>query len=158
MSMPARTPMSFSLAVAGLVLALAWAPAAADSLASSASGAGSSASGSLSDSLSGSSNSSSNRTTAAGDYRVLEVARLAGQPGMLRLTLQPVAAAAGAGLLWLDLPQHTWQRQGLGAGDLITAAPQPYGLAIQRADTRRPFHVLLADDWLHDLQAHALTL
>ncbi|MDH5340168.1 MAG: hypothetical protein OEW22_10360 [Rubrivivax sp.] len=130
----------------------------ADSLASSASSAGSASVGSLSDSVHGASNSSSRQTTAAGDYRVVQVAALAGRPGMLRLTLQPVARADEAGVLWLDLPQATWQAQRLGAGDLITAVARPYGLEIARADTRQAIYLLLADDWRHDLEARRLTL
>lgn len=141
---------------AGLLLALPAVQAGAESVASSASSAGSAASGSLSDSLHGSSNSSSRQTAAAGPYRVIEVAALPGRPGLLRLTLQPLAA--GAGLLWLDLPQPVWQQQGLERGDLIAATPRPYGLAIARAGSALPFYLLLADAWRDDLAARALTL
>jgi hypothetical protein len=147
--------------LAGLVLvgllgltAGAW----ADSLASSASSAGSASVGSLSDSVHGSSNSSSRETTAAGDYRVVEVAELAERPGMLRLTLQPVARTDEAGVLWLDLPQGTWQAQHLVTGDLLTAVARPYGLEIARTDTRQAIYLLLADDWRHDLDARPLAL
>jgi hypothetical protein len=134
-------------------------PAGADaeSLASSASGAGSASVGSLSDSVQGSSNSSSrDRQTAAGDYRVVQVAAVPTRPDRVRLTLLPLAA--GAGELRLDLPQPTWQAQRLGVGDLITALPRPYGLQIARADTHEAFYLLLADDWRRDLDARPLTL
>jgi hypothetical protein len=145
------------LALGGL--AAAPGPAPAESLASSASGASSASVGSLSDSVQGSSNSSTrDRTVAGGDYRVIEVAAVDGRPGLLRLTLRPDDAGPDAAVLRLDLPQPTWQREGLRAGDLIQARPRPYGLELARADTRQAFYLLLADDWRRDLDARALSL
>jgi hypothetical protein len=41
---------------------------------------------------------------------------------------------------------------------VVTARHRPYGVEFARADTREPFFLLLADDWRHELDPHALTL
>ena len=74
------------LLAALVFLSMATATCQADSFASSASSAGSASLGSVSDSSKGSSKSSTGGTKVAeGDYKVIEVAALAGQPGMLRV-------------------------------------------------------------------------
>jgi hypothetical protein len=146
------------------VLALwgaAWAgPAAADSLASSASSAGSASLGSLSDSIGNSSRSSSpDNRTADGDYRVIEVAQVAGKPGMLQLTLQ--ATLGEAREFTLKLPQQALGEKGIAVGALVHVRNRPYGLEFARlndAQTREAFFLVLADDWHKELDSRPLSL
>lgn len=139
----------------------------ADSLASSASSAGSASLGSISDSSKGSSKSSTGGTKVAeGDYKVIDVATLAGQPGMLRVKLQAAATpvdlrgAPGSepGTLWLTLPAQALAHRALLAGDVVNASNKPYGLAFAYADSGHAFFLLLADDWRGDIDAQAVTL
>lgn len=136
------------------------APAFAESLTASASSAGSSASSAgsaslrgSSDSLRSSSDSSKEDERAAvtdGDYRVAAVETIDGQPDMLRLTMEPVAAP-GAERFQLDLPQRALGAQPITAGDLVAAQHRPYGLEFARGATREAFFLVLADDWTRDL-------
>lgn len=138
---------------------LAAAPARADSLASSASSAGSASSGSVSDSIEGSSNSSSgDRKVAEGEYRITQVAELAGRPGMLRLTLQAAAPEADPPEFVLKLPRQALAQGALAQGDVVSVRHRPYGLEFARADTRLAFFLVLADDWQHELPSRAVTL
>ena len=141
--------------LAGFALLLAAStPAPADSLASSASSAGSASSASLSDSVHASSNSSRRDDRVAdGDYRVVALADLPGRPGMLRLTLQALAEPGADGSLWLDLPRQALAQQALAPGDTVSARHRDYGIEFARADTRQPFFLALADDWVRELQA-----
>ena len=75
----------------------------ADSFTSSASSAGSASIGSISDSFGGSSNSSrGNNKPADGDYRIVEIAKAPGRPGVARVTMQ---ADDPQQRIVLDLPQ-----------------------------------------------------
>jgi hypothetical protein len=147
-----------------LLLAVAT-PALAESLATSASSAGSSASSAgsaslrgSSDSIKGSSDSSRNdQQVAEGEYRVAAVDRVAQRAGMLRLTLEPVAAEGGAGGFRLDLPERALGERPLAAGDTISAHHRPYGLEFARGATRDAFFLVLADDWHRDLQTRVVT-
>ena len=135
------------------------APCLADSLASSASSAGSASSGSISDSIDRSSDSSKrDKQVAEGDYRIVEVAAVADRPGMLRLKMQPTAPHGEAGGFSLDLPQPTFDQQGLAPGAIVSARHRAYGLEFARADTHEPFFLVLADDWQRELESHAVTL
>ena len=127
----------------------------ADSFTSSASSAGSASVGSSSDSIHGSSNSSSgDKKVADGDYRVIEVAALPKQPGMLRLRLQADADADAHGAFLLDLPQKALGAQGMVAGDLVSVRNRSFGLAFARAPQREAFFLVLNDDWRGELDAH----
>lgn len=131
----------------------------ADSLASSASSAGSASLGSISDSSKGSSKSSTGGTKVAeGDYKVIEVAGLADQPGMLQVKLQATAQVGEAGALWLTLPAQALAQRALLAGDVVNASNRPYGLAFAHADTHTAFFLLLADDWRGDIDPHPVAL
>lgn len=146
--MPLTRPLVLAL------LAAAAAPAFAESLASSASLGSSASIGSVSTSLGGSSNASSPNRTAAGEYRVIDVAAVAEQPGLLRLTLAPLAA--GATPLRLDLPQAVVQQHALAAGQLVAARERPYGLEFAHGEPRAPFFLVLDDAWYRELHSRAL--
>lgn len=143
------------------IVCVAATPVLAESLATSASSAGSSASSAgsaslrgSSDSLRGSSGSSSDDNKAAavdGDYRVAAIDPIAGQPGMVRLTMDPVAAAEGRGRIELDLPERALGQQPIVAGDTVAAQHRPYGIEFARASNREAFFLVLADDWSRDL-------
>ena len=131
----------------------------AESLASSASSAGSASVGSLSDSVAGSSRSSTGENQVAeGDYRVVEIAELAGRPGMLQLRLQATAQAGDAAELRLTLPRQALAPRALVAGDVVSARQRPYGVEFARADTREAFFLLLADGWQRELDPRPVTL
>ena len=131
----------------------------ADSFASSASSAGSASLGSISDSSKGSSKSSTGGTKVAeGDYKVIEVAALAGQPGMLHVKLQATASTGEQGALWLTLPQQALTQRALVAGDVVSASNRPYGVAFAHADSRTAFFLLLADDWRGDIDPQPVAL
>lgn len=144
-----------ALVAACLVPAL---PALASSSASSVSLEGSSASiGSLSTSLEGSSNSSSGeRRTAAGDYRITELASAEQRPGQLRLTLQAVPGSGAEGELQLWLPLATVQQHELAAGTVVSVAERPYGL--QFALAQRPFFLAVQDEWLREMRTTPVAL
>lgn len=123
----------------------------AESFASSAVSAGSQSIGSLSTSFRGSSDSSSpDAKTAEGDYRIMEVATIVDRPGMLRLRMQAVGQAGG---FLLDLPQPTFEQQRLAVGEVLGLKHRPYGFAFERATTREPFYLLLADAWMGELES-----
>ncbi|MCW5659280.1 MAG: hypothetical protein KIT60_16370 [Burkholderiaceae bacterium] len=132
----------------------------ADSVASSASSAGSASLGSISDSIGNSSRSSSpDNRTADGDYRVIEVAELAGKPGMLQLTLQ--ATQGETHEFTLKLPREALGARGIAVGDVVHARNRPYGLEFARlndARTREAFFLVLADDWHKELDSRPLSL
>jgi len=149
-----------AIAVAGVALSM---PTWADSVASSASSAGSASVGSLSDSIGGSSRSSSpDNRTAEGDYRVIEVAEVATQPGVLRLQLQALQPREGDGPIWLTLPQQALAPKALVPGDIVSARQRPYGIEFARgaqaAPDREAFFLVLADDWLGELAPRAVKL
>jgi hypothetical protein len=154
---------SFRLASLALVLASAATVALASSTAaSSASEAGSSAVGSLSESFEKSSDSSSKKDkTAAGDYKLIDVAAVAERPGMLRLTLEPVVTAAApkaADNLILYVPARVMAQNPLAAGQVVSAKPREYGVEFARADTGRAFFLVLHDEWYRELQSNVVTL
>lgn len=146
------------------LLCVAAAPCLAESLATSASSAASSASSAgsaslrgSSDSIRGSSDSSRrNDSVADGEYRVAAVDPVDGQPGVLRLTLEPLQSGAAATGFQLDLPSRALGDRPLAPGDAVGARHRPYGLEFTRSDTREAFFLVLADDWHRDLQTRAL--
>lgn len=149
------SPAALALLCAALAAVPAWAASSASSAASDSVGT---LSGSVSGSLNKSSNSSTKKDVAQGDYRVIEVAEVAGQPGMVRMTLQALADAGQDAELLLTLPQAAYERSGLGAGQVVTATPRPYGVEFARADSRQAFFLVLADHWLRELTSHPVVL
>ncbi len=132
---------------------------AASASASSASEGSSASVGSVSTSLRKSSDGSSKATgLAQGDYRIVEVAAVAGQPDQLRLTLQAVADPGEGGRVWLDLPQQTAAQHALAAGQVVNAAYRPYGIAFAKAGTHETFFLVLEDDWYRELPSRPVTL
>jgi hypothetical protein len=143
-------------------MSLSSAAACASSTASSAaSDSASSTVSSTSESLRGSSTSSSpGGRTAAGDFRIVEVAEVAERPGRARLTLEPVAGNASAPFT-LELPHATLEAAALGAGDVIAAEQRPYGVAFATAAAGRArtvFFLVLDDDWHRELATRPVTL
>jgi hypothetical protein len=147
-----------------LLATLAWCAASsrAESLASSASTTASLAGSSASTSLETSSASSpKGKTAAAGDYRIEAVTVAADRPGMVRLALQPAADDGQRAAFVNDqrqpfvlvLPQRTAEQQRLARGDTVSVRERAYGFEFARADTRQAFYLVLADDWLGDLDA-----
>ncbi len=156
----------FRRAACIVITALAAPCALAESFASTAASATSSAAGSLSNSLQGSSNSSSRTTTAAaGDYRIEAVTVAAERPGMVRLALQPVLRTDERQAFTKDdrqpfvlvLPQRTVDQERLVRGDAVSARTRPYGIEFARTETRQAFFLVVADAWLHDLDARPVT-
>jgi len=153
-----RHALALAFATA-LPLAVTLPAQAVSSTASSASDGVSASVGSLSDSVKHSSNSSSgDDKVAEGDYRVIEVAAAAGQPGMVQLKLQAVADAGESGALLLLMPQHALDQSGLAAGQVVTARTRPYGVEFAKAADGTAFFLALNDGWLRELQSHPVTL
>jgi hypothetical protein len=151
------SPLGFATLALALAAGL---PAQAGSSASSASSEGSSVSvGSVSDSFETSSGSSSTtEKTAAGDYKVIDVAEMAERPGTLRMTLQAVADNADGANFTLYLPAQVLAQTPLAAGQLVSARPRPYGVEFAKADTGRAFYLVLHDAWYRELQSNAVVL
>lgn len=125
--------------------------AQADSFTSSASSLASESSGSVSASFKGSSNSSSGENKVAdADYRIIDMAAVPDQSGMTRVTMQ--TDDTGHRIV-LDLPQAAWNKARLDKGDLVHASNRVYGYEFARGDTRKPFFLVLADNWHNDLAA-----
>ncbi len=164
MTLTPRFRFRFRLPLAALILAAAF-PALAESLATSASSAGSSASSAgsaslrgSSDSISGSSDSSrADEKVAEGEYRVTAVQQVAGEAGMLRLTMEPMASQAGAAGFKLDLPQRAFGDRPIAPGATVSARHRPYGIEFARGGTGDAFFLVLADDWHRDLQTRVVT-
>jgi hypothetical protein len=129
----------------------------ADSFASSASSAGSASSGSVSTSLNASSNSSSGneKKVANGDFRILDIAATPGRPEQVRLTMQFDGADQK---ITLDLPAAVFSQQDLGKGDLVHVQQRVYGYEFAHADTRKPFFLVLEDDWHKELAPRAVLM
>lgn len=140
--------------VAAVLFVLVPAAALAESIASSAASTASIAASSASESLGASSNSSKSggNTARAGDYRVEAVAA-AGQPGKVRLVLEPLAPAADGGGFVLTLPQAALDAQRLGRGDTVRVRERAYGFEFARGDTDQAFFLVLADAWHRELDA-----
>lgn len=156
---PQPAPLSLTAAMLALGVGLGWGLAGtayAESFTSSASSAASTSSASISNSLDGSSDSSQNKEkTAAGDYRITEVAQAPGREGLLRVKMQADGATQ---VLALDLPQAIFQAQTLQPGDVVRVERPPYGFSFARADTREAFYLVLADDWQGELAARPVAL
>ena len=180
-----RFPLMPKLPLVAVAVAatLAAAPAAADTLASSAIFNSFSASvGSISTSFNASSDASSpGRPLRTGEYRVLQIAAAPGREGYARLTLRaqaPVALSASGSIsgaqaemadaaatvddVHLFLPHETVARAALAEGQVIRARARPYGLELAKAAApelaAQPFFLVVADEWLDDLQTRAVKL
>jgi len=145
MNMPLSLRLVFVAGALGFALL-----AQAESFASSASSAGSASSGSVSDSLAGSSNSSNGdrKKVADGEYRIIQIAATPDRAGRTRVTMQ---ADDPQQRVVLDLPQSTFDQQGLAAGDAMYARNRVYGIEFGRGDTHQPFYLVLADEWYGEL-------
>lgn len=151
------------IALAALVTAGASLPAWADpaSSASSASSAGSQSVASISGSIQNSSNSSSGKQVAEGEYRIIEVADVADQPGTVRMKLQAVQDAPGAvtdNEFFLFLPQQVVEQARLTQGAVVMARHKPYGLEFAHAKTLKGFFMALKDEWYRELQTRPVSL
>jgi hypothetical protein len=155
--MPTLTLRIASLA---LLCGAAALPALAASSASSASSDGSSASvGSISTSFEKSSDSSSKGDKVAeGDYRVIDMAAVAGKPDMVRLKLQAVAERGADGELVLLLPQAAVDQGGIATGQVVSAKRRPYGIEFTSAATQQAFFLVLRDAWYDELHTRPVTL
>ena len=154
------------LATASLMLAGAYLSAnpalAASSASSEASGSSSTSVGSLSNSVGKSSDSSSgkDKAVAEGDYRVIEVAAAADQPGKLRVQLQATADDSVNGALFLTLPQAAVARGQLSRGAVVSARQRAYGVefAAGVGSAREPFFLVMRDDWFRELDSKPVVL
>jgi hypothetical protein len=152
--------LALALSLASALSLVATPPALAlSSTASSASEGASASVGSLSDSVRRSSNSSaSDNKVAEGDYRIIDVARVAEQPGTVVLKLQALADASPAGELLLHLPQQAIDQSGLAAGQVVSARLRPYGVEFAKAADGTAFFLALSDGWMRELQSHPVSL
>jgi len=148
--------------VAALALGVAsFSSLAASSATSSVSDSLSTSVGSLSDSIKGSSNSSTGgNKVAAGDYKIIDVAAIPGQPGMVGMTLQAAVAQHGqaAAEFTLVLPQQALDKSRLAQGQTVSAREHAYGLEFAVAATQQAFFLVLRDEWFKELQSNPVTL
>jgi len=157
--------MNFSTILRALGLAAfaaaAAAPVQADSFTSSASSAGSASSASISDSISDSVGSSSNsgdeKRVAAGEYRVIDVARAPAKADATRMTLRATAAGATREF-YLDVPNRALAERHVAKGELVQVSERSYGYEFAHADTRRSFFLALQDDWYRELGSRKVTI
>ena len=130
-----------------LPLAASW-PAASEGASTSV--------GSSSTSVEKSSKSSSkDDKVAAGDYRIVEIAEAAAQPGKVRLTLQ---ALEGEDQFVLVVSQEAAAQGRLAAGGVVTARARDYGTEFSVADTKQAFFLVLHDAWRQELRTRPVTL
>ncbi len=142
---------------AALLLAFSLPALAASSASSASSDSASTSVGSISGSFEKSSDSSTaDRKTAAGDYRLIEVAAAPDRPGMARMKLQ--ALADNKAEFFLFLPQQAADQSQLGAGAMVSVKERAYGFEFAKQATQEAFFLVLADDWLRELQTKVVTL
>lgn len=132
---------------------------AASSTASSASESIATSVGSLSGSIENSSKGSSKATgVAEGDYRLIEVAELTERPGLVRMTLQAIAQADADNAFFLYVPKAVADQTRLAKGDTVNARTRPYGVEFAQGQPREAFFLVLADEWLRELQTTPVAL
>lgn len=143
-----------------LALGLVASPSHADTtISTSISDSISTAVGSVSTSIKKSSQSSTNDgKTAAGDYKVIEMAALDGQPGMVRLKLQATADQAQHDEFYLLLPQKALDNGRVQEGSIVTAQQRPFGVAFAAGEPRQPFFLVMEDDWYRELASRPVVL
>ncbi len=149
------------LTALALLLGAAALPALAGSSASSASSESVSTSvGSSSTSIQTSSDGSSGgeKKVADGDYRIIEVADAPARAGTVRLKLHAVAAEGKDGEFFLYMPQEAYDQSRLGQGSVVTAKARAYGLEFADGTAKRPFFLVLADEWFRELQTKIVRL
>ena len=99
------------------------------------------------------------RNVAEGEYRIIEVAEVAEQPGTQRLKLQAVKAAGTADdEFFLYLPQQVVEQGRLAEGGVVMARQKPYGLEFAHAKTLKGFFMALKDEWYRELQTRPVSL
>ena len=132
---------------------------AASSAASSVSDSLTQSSASISDSLKDSSHSSSpDNKQAQGDYKVIDVAEVADQPGVVELHLMPVATNKAGEEIYLRLPRAAADQGHVGNGAIVTALQRPYGIEFAANQPRAAFFLALADDVVRDMKLAPVTL
>ena len=143
-----------------LAVAAPFASQAASSAASSVSDSLTQSSGSISDSLKGSSHASSpDNKQVKGDYKVTDVAEVAGKPDFVELHLMPATTGADAGTeIYLTVPRAAADGARVAAGATVTALQRPYGIEFATAQPRAAFFLALADDVTRDLQMAPVAL
>lgn len=168
MSRLIRTRPSARLLSAAVALALpAIAPLAPVPAFASASSAASSASesvgfsiGSISGSLKNSSGSSSKAADVAeGDYEIVDIMALAGDPERVALRLRAPAvdsAAAASAEIVLELPRRTAEQARLAPGHIVSARQRVYGIEFASGEPREAFFLALDDDWMRELRVRAV--
>ena len=129
---------------------------AASSVGSSVSDSLTESSGSVSDSLKGSSHSSSpDNKQVKGDYKVTDVAAVAGKPEFVELHLMPAGAGAE---VYLTVPRVAVDKAHVAAGATVTALQRPYGIEFATTQPRAAFFLALADDAVRDMKMAPLAL
>ena len=153
-------PFKNRLATFALLAGIAPLPClAASSAVSSASDSLTQSSGSISDSIKGSSHSSSpDNKQARGDFKVIDVAEVAGRPGYVELHLQPVTGNPYGQELYLTLPRVAADQGRVGNGAIVTALQRPYGIEFAANQPRAAFFLALADDTVSDMKLAPVTL
>lgn len=157
-------PVQHTLLAAALWGGLISQSALADTtLSGSVSDSISTAVGSVSTSLKKSSQSSTrDNKVAEGDYKVMALVAEADQPGMVRMTLQPLTGAGQAAgtdeRFELILPQKTVAMNQVAAGAIVTARNRPYGMAFATGEPRQDFFLVLQDDWYRELPSKPVVL
>ena len=148
------------LTVTLAVGALSSQPAVADTtLSGSISDSISTSVGSVSTSIKKSSQSSTkDNKTAAGDYKVVEMAALDEQPGMTRLKLQATQGQSERDEFYLLLPQKAVDNGQVREGSIVTAQPRPFGVAFAVGEPRQPFFLVMEDQWYRELASRPVVL
>ncbi|MCK9684951.1 hypothetical protein [Scleromatobacter humisilvae] len=132
---------------------------AASSAASSVSDSLTQSSASISNSLTDSSHSSSpDNKQAQGDFQVIDVAEVAGQPGVVELHLMPVATNTKGAEMYLRLPRVAADQGHVDTGAIVTALQRPYGIEFAANQPRAAFFLALADDVVRDMKLTPVTL
>ncbi|MDO9074080.1 MAG: hypothetical protein Q7U73_12525 [Rubrivivax sp.] len=147
-----------------LLGAIALPAAAASSTSSASSDSVSTSVGSSSTSLETSSDGSSGgeKRVADGDYRIIEVADAPARAGTVRLKLHAVAdevaATAKTNEFFLYMPQEAYDQSRLGQGSVVTAKARAYGLEFANTAAKKPFFLVVADEWFRELQTKVVRL
>ena len=143
-----------------LAVAAPFASQAASSAASSVSDSLTQSSGSVSDSLKGSSHSSSpDNKQVKGDYKVTDVAEVAGKPDFVELHLMPATTGANAGIeVYVTMPRAAADQGRVATGATVTALQRPYGIEFATTQPRAAFFLALADDVARDMKMAPVAL
>lgn len=139
------------------VVSAASLPAFASSTASSAADGASTSVSSISDSFSASSNSAA-KTITAGDYKIIEIAKVADRPDTLRMTLQALDDNNDAAAITLLVPKQSLQANRIATGQTVSAHDRPYGTEFTKAENGKAFFLVLHDAWYRELQSNLVVL